>query len=167
MKSLELATSSNNMGLKCKDSMDSPCFAIKKGTPLSPLNQIINFLKKWGNASHDGLFTNFLRCKGKHYIWIYQKNHEENPQKRRGTSRMLWDASCFQGECILMVRDRLHLIYKYYDKKSKHGLCPGRWSVRRSLQKWCRHDSLTRMHIPLILQQMHSEALSLSIKISS
>ena len=46
MKSLELATSSNNMGLKCKDSMDSPCFAIKKGTPLSPLNQIINFKKK-------------------------------------------------------------------------------------------------------------------------
>ena len=27
-----------------------------------------------------------------------------------------------------MVRDRLHLIYKYYDKKSKHGLRPGRWS---------------------------------------
>ena len=28
MKSLELATSSNNMGLKCKDSMDSPCFFV-------------------------------------------------------------------------------------------------------------------------------------------
>ena len=115
MKSLETQPSSLTcMGLKCKDSMDSPCFAIKKGTPLSPLNHHHNFLKKWGNTSHDGFFTNLMRCKGKQYFWIYQKNHEENSQKRRGTSQMVWGASCFQGECILMVRDRLHLIYKYY-----------------------------------------------------
>ena len=51
MKSLKTQPSSLTcMGLKCKDSMDSPCFAIKKGTPLSPLNHNINFKKN--EATH-------------------------------------------------------------------------------------------------------------------
>jgi len=88
MKSLELATSSNNMGLKCKDSMDGPCFAIKKGTPLSPLIHNINFKKNEATHLTMGFLPIFCVAKVS-IISGYTKSIMRKIHKKKGTSRMV------------------------------------------------------------------------------